>query len=140
VVVPRQPGDAFAGVCPFHGDCLEGMASGPAVAARFGRRAEALDDTDREAAVALVAWYLAAGMSSLIYALSPERIVVGGGLGSMPGLVPATRAELVARLGGYPGLPEHADPGFVVAAGLGGMAGPLGSLILAERAAAGGVG
>jgi fructokinase len=116
------------------------MASGPAVAARFGRRAEELDGTDREAAVGLVAWYLAAGMSSLVYALAPERIIVGGGLGSMPGLVPATRAELFARLGGYPDLPEHADHGFVVPAGLGGMAGPQGTLILAEGAAAGGVG
>jgi len=140
VVVPRRPGDVFPGTCPFHGDCLEGMASGPAVAARFGRRAEELDGADREAAVALVAWYLAAGVSSLIYALAPERVVVGGGLGSMPGLVSATRAALADRLGGYPGLSEHADTGFVVPAGLGGMAGPLGSLILAERAAAGGVG
>ncbi|HEY5435496.1 MAG TPA: ROK family protein [Candidatus Limnocylindrales bacterium] len=136
VMVPRRPGDAFAGVCPFHGDCLEGMASGPAVATRFGRRAEELDGTEREAAVALVAWYLAAGVSSIVYALAPERIVVGGGLGSMPGLVPATRAALADRLGGYPGLPEHADHHFVVPAGLGGMAGPLGSLVIAERAAA----
>jgi fructokinase len=140
VVVPRRPGDVFPGTCPFHGDCLEGMASGPAVAARFGRRAETLDGTDRVVAVALVAWYLAAGMSSLVHALAPERIIVGGGLGSMPGLLAATRRELEARLGGYPGLPEHADRGFVVPAGLGGMAGPFGSLIIAERAAAGGVG
>ena len=75
-------------------------------------------------------------MSSIVYALAPERIVVGGGLGSMPGLVPATRAALADRLGGYPGLPEHADHHFVVPAGLGGMAGPLGSLVIAERAAA----
>ena len=133
VAVPRRPHDAFAGVCPFHGDCLEGMASGPAVAARFGRRAEELDGTEREAAVTIVAWYLAAGLSSLVYALAPERFVVGGGLGSMPGLVPAIRTELIARLGGYPGLAEHADQGFVVPAGLGGMAGPLGSLVVAER-------
>jgi fructokinase len=83
--------------------------------------------------VAIVAWYLAAGVSSLVYALAPERFVIGGGLGSMPGLVPAIRTELVARLGGYPGLAEHADQGFVVPAGLGGMAGPLGSLVVAER-------
>lgn len=140
VVVPRRPGDAFAGVCPFHGSCLEGMASGPAVAARFGRRAEELDGTDREAVVALVAWYFAAGVSSIVYTLAPERIIVGGGLGSMPGLVPAIRAELADHLGGYPGLPEHAEDGFVVPAGLGGMAGPLGALVLAECAAAGGVG
>lgn len=140
VSVPRKPGDTFAGLCPFHGDCLEGMASGPAVAARFGRRGEELDGTDQESAIALVAWYLAAGLGSLVYALAPDRVVVGGGLGSMPGLVAATHRELVDRLGGYPGLPEHADRRFVVPAGLGGMAGPLGTLILAERAAAGGVG
>jgi fructokinase len=140
VPVPHKPGDTFAGVCPFHGGCLEGMASGPAVAARFGRRGEELDGTDQVAAVTLVAWYLAAGLSSLVYALAPERVVVGGGLGSMPGLVAATRRALVDRLGGYPGLPEHTDHGFVVPAGLGGMAGPLGTLVLAEIAAAGGVG
>ena len=140
VVVPRRPGDVFPGSCPFHGDCLEGMASGPAVAARFAQRAEELDSTDREAAVALVAWYLAAGVSSLVYALAPQRVVIGGGLGLMPGLVPAIRAALAVRLGGYPGLPEHVGKDFVVPAGLGGMAGPLGSLILAERAAAGGAG
>lgn len=136
LAVQRQPGDTFGGACPFHGDCLEGMASGPAVAARFGRRAEELEGADRESAVALVAGYLASGVRSLVYTLAPRRVVVGGGLGSMPGLVEATRAELVARLGGYPGLPEHADPGFVVPAELGGLAGPLGTLVLAERALA----
>ena len=136
VPVPRRPGDTFAGVCPFHGDCLEGMASGPAAAARFGRRAELLDGDERAAATGILAWYLAAGVGSLVDALAPERVVIGGGLGSMPGLVAATGAALVVRLAGYPGLPEHADPGFVVPAELGAMAGPLGTLILAERAAA----
>ncbi len=136
VAVPRRPRDTFDGICPFHGDCLEGMASGPAVAARFGHRAEELEGADRDDAVATVAWYLGAGMSSMVYALAPERVVIGGGLGSMSGLVAATRRELAKRLGGYPGLAEHADAGFVVPAGLGGMAGPLGTLILAERAVA----
>ena len=61
VPVPRRPGDAFAGVCPFHGDCLEGMASGTAIGARFGRRAETFDDETRDAAVEVVAFYLAGG-------------------------------------------------------------------------------
>jgi fructokinase len=56
-------------------------------------------------------------------------------VGSLPGLVPAIRAELFAQLGGYPGLPEHAEDSFVVPAALGGMAGPAGTLILAEQAA-----
>lgn len=136
VVVPRRPGDGFAGSCPFHGDCLEGMASGPAIAARFGRRAEALEGEDLRAATALVAFYLAAGVQSLVYALAPERVVVGGGLGSLPGLFDPARTELATRLAGYPGLPEHGADAFLVPAALGGMAGPAGTLILAEAAAA----
>jgi fructokinase len=136
VAVPRRHRDAFPGACPFHGDCLEGMASGPAIAARFGRRAEDLDDAGRTAATALVAFYLAAGVRSLVYALAPERIVVGGGLSALPGLFEAARAELTTQLAGYPGLPEHRAEAFLVPATLGGMAGPAGTLILAESAAA----
>jgi fructokinase len=136
LVVPRRPGDTFAGVCPFHGDCFEGMASGPAIAARFGRRAETLEGPDLVAAAAMVGFYLAAGVRSLVYALAPERIVVGGGLSAIPGLVDAARSELAAQLAGYPGLPEHRADGFLVLATLGGMAGPAGTLILAESAAA----
>ncbi len=134
VYVPRWPGDDFGGVCPFHGDCLEGMASGPAIQARFGRRAETLEGVDRDQAVAIAAFYLAAGLRSLVYALAPQRVVIGGGLASMPGLLAATRSELAEQLQGYPGLPEHLDPSFVVPAMLGGMAGPTGTLILAEQA------
>jgi fructokinase len=135
VAVPRRPGDTFAGACPFHGDCFEGMASGPTIAARFGRRAETLEGADRAAAAALVAFYLAAGVRSLAYALAPERIVVGGGLSAMPGLFDAARSELAKQLADYPGLPEHREEAFLVTAALGGMAGPVGTLVLAEDAA-----
>ena len=136
VSVPRRPGDTFAGACPFHGDCLEGMASGPTIAARFGRRAETLHGTDRAEAAAIAAFYLAAGVRSLVYALAPQRIVVGGGLSAMPGLVEAARAQLAAQLAGYPGLPEHGAATFIVRAALGDMAGPAGTLILAASASA----
>ncbi len=136
IAVPRRPGDTYEGICPFHGDCFEGMASGPAVGARFGRRAEDLDGADRADAAALVGFYLAAGVRSIVYALAPERVVVGGGLAAMPGMLDAARAELRVQLNGYPGLTEHAEPGFLVAAELGGQAGPAGTLILAEQAAA----
>jgi fructokinase len=137
VAVPRRPGDTFAGACPFHGDCFEGMASGPTIAARFGHRAETLEGADRAAAAAaaLVAFYVAAGVRSLVYALAPERIVVGGGLSAIPGLFDAARSELAAQLAGYPGLPEHGMDSFLASAALGGMAGPAGTLILAEDAA-----
>lgn len=140
VAVPRRVGDDYAGICPFHGDCFEGMASGPALAARFGRRAEDLPEADQSAAAELVAHYLAAGVRTLVYTVAPERVVVGGGVASLPGLIPAARAALVAALAGYPGLPEHADASFLVLAGLGQMAGPAGALVLAQQAAEAGGG
>jgi fructokinase len=136
VAVPRYPGDDFPGSCPFHGDCLEGMGSGPAIGERFGRRAEDLAGEDRERAMELAAFYLAAGVRSLTYALAPERVVVGGGLGTMPGLLERARTLLGDQLAGYPGLPEHASPDYLVGAELGGMAGPAGALALAEAALA----
>jgi fructokinase len=134
VAVPRRAGDRFEGLCPFHGDCLEGMASGSAIGARFGRPAQFLDETEREAATQLAGFYLAAGIRSIIYALAPERVVVGGGLSEMPGVLATARAELRDQLKGYPSLPEHGAEDFIVPAYLGGMAGPSGTLILAEQA------
>jgi fructokinase len=134
IAVPRRPGDRFEGLCPFHGDCFEGLASGPAIAARFGRRAELLEGGEREAAARLVGFYLAAGVCSIVYVLAPERVVVGGGLSELPGVVAAARAELRGKLRGYPGLPEHDEEEFLVSARLSGMAGPAGTLILAEQA------
>jgi len=136
IAVPRRPGDTYDGICPFHGDCFEGMASGPAVGARFGRRPELLEGADQAAAAELVGFYLAAGVRSITYTLAPERVVVGGGLSALPGMLDAARAELRVQLNGYPGLTEHAAPGFLVRAELGGNAGPAGTLILAEQAAA----
>lgn len=134
IPVPRHPDDAFPGGCPFHGDCWEGMAAGPAIEARWGRRGEQLGDLT-EPAVAMEAHYLAAGIRSIVYLLAPERVIVGGGVAELPGLLPAIRHLLQDQLAGYPGLAEHAGEDFVVPAALGGMAGPLGSLVLAELAA-----
>jgi fructokinase len=88
VSVPRVPDDDFPGMCPFHGDCLEGMASGPALAARWGAPAQDLQGAVRERALDTEAAYLAAGLRTLVYAVAPERIVVGGGVAAMPGLLP----------------------------------------------------
>lgn len=136
VHVPRVAGDDFPGICPFHGDCLEGMASGPAVAARWGAPAERLTGARRARAIEVEAAYLAAGLRALVYVAAPERIIIGGGVGGMRGLLPRVRAHLRAALGGYPGLAEHDDDGFVRRAALGSMAGPRGALALAAQAAA----
>lgn len=135
--VPRQPGDSFPGGCPFHGDCLEGMASGPAIAGRWGRPAEELTGALRQKAMAMEAGYLAVGLRSIVFSFAPERIVIGGGVGLTPGLIPRVRKVLTEDLGGYPGVGDFAQPGFLRAAKLGGMAGPAGSLALAQRALTG---
>lgn len=134
VHVPRQPGDDFPGGCPFHGDCLEGMAGGAAIAARWGRPAEQLTGVQLRQAVEWEASYLAAGLRTIVYTIAPQRIVVGGNVTALRGLFPLLRAQLVKTLAGYPGVPEHAAVDFVVPAGLGPLAGPVGALVLAESA------
>ena len=92
------PATRSPGVCPFHGDCLEGMASGPAIAARFGRRAEELEGEDVAAAAEVVAFYLASALRGIVFTLAPERIVLGGGLSQVPGLVVRTRRALARQV------------------------------------------
>ncbi len=138
VSVPRQPGDAYAGGCPYHGDCLEGMAAGGTIRDRFGRPGEELDGADVTRAVEWVAGYLAAGLRTIVYTLAPERVVIGGSVAELPGLFPLLRGKLVDTLAGYGTQPEHGTDTFVVPAGLGGMAGPAGALVLAENALRGG--
>jgi fructokinase len=131
VSVPRQPGDDFAGVCPYHGACLEGMAAGRALQARFGKPPAELSGDEQRRASELSAAYVASGLASVVYVLAPERIVIGGGVSLLPGYVEAVQARLRESLGGYPGLPEH-ERDFVVPAGLGQEAGIRGALLLAE--------
>lgn len=131
VPVPREPDDRYPGRCPFHGACLEGMASGPAVAERWGANTETLPP--EHPAWDLEARYLAAGFMPLVLVLATERIVLGGGLGSAPGLVERVRAHLKARLAGY--APRLDEPGamdaFIVRPGLGTDSGLLGAAALA---------
>ncbi len=134
VTVPRERGDDFPGVCPFHGDCLEGMASGTSLAERWGRRPEELAGAELEQALDLEASYLAAGLRNIVYTLAPQRIVLGGGVSKLSGLLPAVRKKLGQLLADYPGLPEHQSEEFVQAPELGDRAGALGALVLAERA------
>lgn len=136
IAVRRHAVDRSPGVCPFHGDCLEGLASGPAIAARSGTPAEALTGADLKTAVELEAWYLGQLVRDLVYLLAPERVIVGGGVSGLPGLLDLVNERLVIELSRYPGLSQH-ESGFVVPPGLGRLSGLAGALVLAERAAAG---
>ncbi|HEY7605008.1 MAG TPA: ROK family protein [Gaiellaceae bacterium] len=91
--------DPFAGSCPYHGDCLEGLASGPAIEARWGRPPREL--AREEAVWRLEARYVALGLVNAVAVLSPERIVLGGGVLETPGLLELVRAEVEALLAGY---------------------------------------
>jgi fructokinase len=125
--------DPFPGTCPHHGDCWEGLASGPALAARWGQPPETLPDD--HPAWELQAHYLALGLASVVLTLSPERVVLGGGVMARRRLYGAVRQKLAGLLGGYlrtPMLGADVDS-YVVAPALGDRAGVLGALALAGR-------
>jgi fructokinase len=133
--VPRHPRDDFAGACPFHGDCLEGLASGPALARRWGR--EGRDLPPDHPAWEIEAWYLAQGCLALLAILSLRRVVLGGGVPQAPGLVEGVNRCLTGLAGGYfEQVREPAQP-CVVPAALGQQAGITGALLLAAHAARG---
>ncbi|MGE0360118.1 MAG: ROK family protein [Vicinamibacterales bacterium] len=127
--------DPFDGTCPFHGDCLEGLASGPAIQARWAAPAESLPPD--HPAWALEARYLALALHNYVCTLSPERIVVGGGVAAPPHLLPRVRRELATLLNGYVRSPALAEGlgAYVVVPALGHRSGVLGALAMAERLA-----
>ena len=127
VRVPRHPDDAgFAGVCSIHGDCLEGLASGPAIMARWGGPLSELGGD--HPAQAMIAWYLGRALAGFQAVMEPARIVLGGGVMATHGLLALVRAETAAAGGGYfVGRAEE----IVVAPGLGDDAGLMGALALA---------
>jgi fructokinase len=132
--VRRRPGDDFPGICPFHGDCLEGLASGPAIAARAGAPGAALAPS--HPVWPLVADALAEAIAGLMLTLSAERVLIGGGV--MQGqdwLLPMIRERVARSLNGYvAGLDALALERIVRAPQLGDRAGPLGAIALAEAA------
>jgi fructokinase len=126
--------DPYSGQCPFHGDCLEGLACGPAIEQRWGRAANELP-LDHPA-WSLEAHYLALALNAWVCTLSTKRFVLGGGVMNQPHLFPLVRQELVRILNGYIQVKELTDglDEFVVPPKLGSRAGVLGSLVLAEQA------
>jgi fructokinase len=125
--------DPFPGVCPFHGDCWEGLASGRAIEARWGKPA---DELAEDAAWQLEARYLALGLVSVICILSPERVVIGGGVMNRHGLLETVHREIVRLMNGYLASAVLSDgiSAFVAKPALGPRAGVLGALALAESA------
>ena len=127
--------DPYAGSCPYHGDCLEGLACGPALEERWGQRAETL--AEEHPAWPLEASYLALGLVNLISILLPQRIILGGGIMQQPRLFPLVQDRVQELLNGYLQVPIILDriDDYIVAPGLGSRAGVLGAIALAEQAA-----
>jgi fructokinase len=124
--------DPFPGSCPYHGDCLEGLASGMAMKERWGKTPEEIPDG--HPAWELEADYLAEGSVNYIYTLAPQRIIIGGGVMKKEGLLTSVREKLVELLNKYGAFPANVRDitEYIVAPGLGDRSGILGAITLAE--------
>lgn len=133
--IPRPAAEieAFDGICPFHGDCFEGIASGPAIEARWGKPGEELGE-DHEA-WNIHAEYLAQACANLTFTVSCQRIILGGGVSSQAHLFPKIHDRFQQLLNKYlvhSAVMEDID-GFIVPPGLGDNAGLLGAVALAQQ-------
>ena len=136
MIIPHdKQTDPYAGHCPYHGDCFEGLACGPALEQRWGQPGENLP-TDHPAWL-LEGRYLALAISNLICTLSPQRIVVGGGIMEQTQLFPIIRQDITRLLNGYvrsEEIQEHIE-NYIVPPKLNRQAGILGALALAIESA-----
>ncbi|MGN7764336.1 ROK family protein [Paenibacillus sp. 22594] len=130
VLTRRHPEDEFAGVCPYHGDCLEGMAAGPAIEARWGKKGHELPPG--HIAWEMEAFYIAQSITNAILLLSPHKIILGGGVMQQLQLLPLIRQAVLRNLNGYvssSAILQHIDE-YIVSPGLGQQAGLCGALAL----------
>lgn len=135
IPMPHDPSiDPYPGCCPFHGDCLEGLASGPAIEARWGTSLSKLGSPADK--IELIAGYIAQLAVSLVLLHMPDRLIFGGGVMKTPGLIEALRRATEARLGGYIQA-SQLDAGlerYIVAPALGDDAGITGAIALGRQA------
>lgn len=129
IPVRRVTGDNFEGICPFHGDCLEGMASGPAIAKRWDCDPETLDGRDE--VWDLEAQYLAQLVRVLVYAFAPNVVMFGGGVGARPDMAARVQKAVTVELGGY-SVSHAKNLDLVKRAGLGADAGLVGAALIAS--------
>ena len=131
VLLSKHSSDTFEGVCPYHPNCMEGLASGPSIEKRWKEKAVAL--ADRKEVWELEAYYLAQGIANYILTLSPHKIVLGGGVMHQEQLFPLIRSQVVKLLNGYVKTAQIADiDNYIVPASLNDNQGIMGCIQLAK--------
>ena len=135
IVLERSADDDYAGHCPFHAACLEGMAAGPAIEERWGAAGRTL--SDRREVWELEATYLAQALRTLSYTVAPQRIILGGGVMQQNGLLELVRSKLIEQMNGYATseLLRGSLDEYVVSPVFGQDAGLVGAIALAMKAA-----
>lgn len=129
IIVRRHPEDKYTGNCPFHHDCLEGLAGGPAIEARNGVKPYDIPKDDK--AWKIEAYYLAQACVDLTLVLSPEKLVFGGGVSKQSQLFPMVRESFKKQMNDYVSTPNLQD--YIVPAKLGDNAGITGCFLLAKE-------
>ena len=134
ILTRRHPEDRFTGTCPYHGDCLEGMAAGPAIEKRWN--AKGSDIPADHPAWAMEAFYIGQAVAASILMLSPKKIILGGGVMHQKQLFPLVRAEVQNNLNGYVSAKAVLDniDDYIVPPGLGDNSGLCGALALGLQA------
>ena len=130
MLIARQEGDDYPGKCPYHRNCLEGLAAGAAIMERFGRPAAEL--ADRAEVWELVSDYLAQAVANYILILSPQKVILGGGVMHQEQMFPLVRKKVQEKLNSYlhsDTLLEHIKD-YIVPPALGDNAGITGALLL----------
>lgn len=129
ILVRRHPDDNYSGKCPYHGDCLEGLAAGPAIEERWGKKG--IELVGQPEVWDLEGYYLAQALMQYILILSPEKIILGGGVSKQQQVFDSIYKYLPELVAGYVELPELS--GYILPPGLGDNAGITGALILAQQ-------
>ena len=129
ILVNRHPSDSYQGKCPYHQACLEGLAAGPAIEERWGSKG--INLVDRAEVWDLEGYYLAQALMNYILLLSPQKIVMGGGVMHQQRVFSSIYNYLPELMNNYVSLPDLKD--YIVAPGLGDNAGITGALLLGEH-------
>lgn len=133
ILLARREDDTYEGICPYHKSCMEGLASGPAIQARWGRKAEELGDDVR--VWDLEAYYIAQALVNYILILSPQMVILGGGVMNQEQLFPRIRSYVKKMINGYIKTKEMEDlEHYIVPASLHDNQGIMGALELGRRA------